>query len=350
MSAESYSFDKRNRTPLSASNKEPARPKPGPDWKQELREAVRDLDELAGLLELPRDRLDAIASPDFPLLVPRSFVARMRKRDLQDPLLRQVLPSIAETRRYDGFSGDPLREHALARNGCLQKYAGRVLLVLTAACPVHCRYCFRREFPYAEQAATRAGFEPALATIRNTAGVTEVILSGGDPLSLTNEKLADLVGGIEDIPGVRTLRIHTRFPIVLPARIDPGLTRLLSGTRMQTVVVVHANHAAEIDDSVVSAARELKQATDLLLNQSVLLRGINDDAESLVSLSERLHLAGILPYYLHVLDRVAGAGHFEVGDADAARLVAAIRHRLPGYLVPRLVRELPGELSKTPVY
>jgi EF-P beta-lysylation protein EpmB len=323
---------------------------PSGGWQRQLRDAVREPGELERLLELPAGSLseNARRGHPFPLLVPLSFVARMRKRDRNDPLLLQVLPTRAEDTVSPGFGADPLAEQVLARHGSIQKYPGRALLITTGACPVHCRYCFRREFPYADQAASRDDWQPALAAIRATPGVREVILSGGDPLSLSNRRLARLITRLESLRHVETLRIHTRYPIVLPARVDDGLLALLEATRLQTVIVLHANHPAEIDDSVAAAARALKSATHYLLNQSVLLRGINDDVEALIALSERLRGCGVVPYYLHLLDRVAGAAHFEVAEDEAVALVASMRRRAPGYLVPTLVRDVAGELSKTP--
>jgi len=329
---------------------EPLAQASGPDdWRESLRRAVRDPGELARLLELPAAALTGDGYGGFPLLVPREFVARMRKRDLLDPLLRQVLPDAAEAIHAAGFGPDPLAEQQLARNGCIRKYPGRMLLITTGACPVHCRYCFRREFPYSEQTAARGRFGPALRSLARTPQISEVILSGGDPLSLDNDRLEQLIRSIEAQAQIRTLRIHTRFPIVLPSRVDDGLVGLLESTRLRTVVVVHANHAREIDDSVVRAARRLRDATGLLLNQSVLLRGINDDVTSLIELGERLVEARINPYYLHLLDRVTGTAHFEVDEPTAVKLIESMRKRAPGYLVPRLVRDRAGELSKTPI-
>ena len=323
-----------------------------PSWQQQLKHAVRDVAELARLLELdPADLGGAAVGRDepFPLRVPRSFVARMRKGDPNDPLLKQVLPVAAERIRRSGFGDDPLTEQQLARSGTIQKYPGRALLIATGVCPVHCRYCFRRAFPYSEQLAARDDWQPALAEIAKTPGVTEVILSGGDPLSLGNARLARLIRRLETVPGLTTLRIHTRYPIVLPDRVDPGLVSLLAATPLDVVVVVHANHAAEIDTSVASAAARLKSVTSLLLNQSVLLRGINDDVGALIALSRALSATGITPYYLHALDKVAGAAHFDVGRDEAAKLVREMRKRVSGYLVPRLVADIPNELSKTPL-
>jgi EF-P beta-lysylation protein EpmB len=349
MSAESYSFAPRNRTALNPPTAFVAADESRSSWQQELREAVRDPAELVKLLELPGDVLEIDTAATFPMLVPRAFIARMRKRDPEDPLLRQVLPLAAEQLSIPGFSGDPVREQQLARAGCIQKYPGRLLLVVTGSCPVHCRYCFRREFPYKDQTASRTNFAPALEAIRDSAGISEVILSGGDPLSLSNEKLSRLIARVERIASVRTLRLHTRFPIVLPSRVDQGLEATLAATRLDVVAVVHANHPAEIDAAVVQAAKRLKGCSKFLLNQSVLLKGVNDNAETLIGLSERLDSAGILPYYLHALDRVSGTAHFEIDKRTAAELVAAMRQRLPGYLVPKLVCERPGELSKTPI-
>ncbi len=333
--------------PHSAADSD-ARPEalPLPSWQTELKRAVRDPAELLELLGLAPDALGAPARTAFPLLVPRGFVARMRKGDPHDPLLRQVWPLGAELEPVAGYSADPVREQGLAAGGMLRKYPGRALLIASGACPLHCRYCFRRDFPYAAQLAARADWSAAIAELRGAPDVREAILSGGDPLSLSNRRLADLVARLADT-AVTTLRIHTRFPIAIPERIDLGLVRVLSSTRLDTVVVVHANHANELDASVERALAALKPALTALLSQSVLLRGVNDDADSLAALSERLFACGVLPYYLHLLDPVAGAAHFDVDERTATALVAALRARLPGYLVPRLVRETPGELSKT---
>jgi EF-P beta-lysylation protein EpmB len=298
------------------------------------------------LLELPPATLDALATNDFPLLVPRGFVARIAKRDPRDPLLLQVLPRSLEAEAVEGFTADPVREHGLADGGVIEKYPGRALLIASGACPFHCRYCFRRAFPYAEQLAARGGWDAAVEAVRARPDLREAILSGGDPLSLTNRRLGELVAKIETT-SLRTLRIHTRFPIVVPERVDAGLLDLLGSTRLATVIVVHCNHANELDDAVGGALRALRGRVGALLNQSVLLRGVNDSLEALTALSERLFACGVLPYYLHLLDAVAGAAHFDVDASVGRDLVAQLRARLPGYLVPRLVRETPGQLSKT---
>lgn len=320
-------------------------------WQHTLRDAVRSIAELAALLELPADRLRARCAdrPQFPLLVPRGFVAKMSKGDPSDPLLRQVLPLAAEQRHVEGYSPDPLAEHELSRAGFIQKYRGRALLIASGACPVHCRYCFRREFPYGRELAARGDFAAALARLRRSPDIDEVILSGGDPLNLSNRRLAALLDALADVESLRRLRIHTRFPIMVPERIDAELIERLAGTRLQTVVVIHCNHPRELGADVEAALASLRRGADLLLNQSVLLRGVNDRAETLSALSRRLFECGVLPYYLHLLDRVAGTAHFDVDERRARKLLRAVRAELPGYLVPKLVRETPGELSKTAV-
>ncbi len=322
-----------------------------PRWQESLRTAVREIGELARLLELPPAALRArsLAEAEFPLLVPRGFVARMRPHDLDDPLLAQVLPSRREAEPAPGFTGDPLGEQRLAGGGVLAKYAGRVLLIASGACPIHCRYCFRREFPYAEQLAARERWRGALETIERDETVREVILSGGDPLSLGNGRLGELVGALERIGHVETLRIHTRFPVTIPERVDAGLLELLGATRLERVVVIHSNHANELDGTVARALGALKSRTTLLLNQAVLLARVNDDAETLSSLSRRLLECGVMPYYLHLLDPVRGAAHYSVDEAHAIDLLDRMRASLPGYLVPKLVRETPGGLSKSPI-
>jgi len=311
-----------------------------------VRDAVRDVAELERLLDLPPRSLDSLPTADFPLLVPRGFVARMHKRDPRDPLLLQVLPRSLEADLVPGYTADPVREQGLADGGVIEKYPGRALLIASGACPIHCRYCFRRSFPYTEQLAARGGWDAAVETLLERPDLREAILSGGDPLSLSNRRLGELVTKIE-ATSIRTLRIHTRFPIVVPERVDAGLLDLLGSTRLDTVVVVHCNHPNELDDDVARALGSLRPLVGALLNQSVLLRGVNDSVEALAPLSERLFECGVLPYYLHLLDAVAGAAHFDVDSDTGRELVARLRSRLPGYLVPRLVRETPGELSKT---
>ena len=321
-------------------------------WQQALREAVRDPRELLDLLGLDRlaPRLSDEAMVQFPLRVPRGFVARMRRGDPRDPLLRQVLPLDDEMRPMPGFGLDAVGDGAAkTAPGVIQKYRGRALLVATGSCAIHCRYCFRRHFPYAEETAARDGWREAVDLIRQDASIEEVLLSGGDPLSLSNGKLAELTGALADIPHLRRLRIHSRLPIVVPERVDDGLMGWLSTLPWPVTLVVHANHANEFDGTVDAALGRLRAAGVHLLNQAVLLRGVNDSVDALAALSERGFAAGVLPYYLHQLDRVAGVAHFEVDDAQARALHAGLAARLSGYLVPRLVREIPGDTGKRPL-
>ncbi|HRC85769.1 MAG TPA: EF-P beta-lysylation protein EpmB, partial [Thermoanaerobaculia bacterium] len=300
---------------------------------------------------LPGELLPAAraAAASFPLLVPPSYLARIRPGDPQDPLLLQVLPLGQELEPGAGYGPDPLDEAAAkGGRGLLHKYHGRVLLITTGACAVHCRYCFRRHFPYQqEQLGGRQGRE-ALEYIAADSSVEEVILSGGDPLALPDEVLASLVGEIVAIPHVKRLRLHTRLPVVLPARVDRQLLAWLGAVPLPTVVVIHANHPQEIDGVVAAALGRLRASGALLLNQAVLLAGVNDRAATLAELSKRLFAAGVLPYYLNLLDRVAGAAHFEVALDTARALMAELAATLPGYLVPKLVREVPGSPAKVP--
>ena len=322
------------------------------DWRLAWREAVRDPAELLRLLDLPElaSRVSASAAAQFPLRVPRGFVARMRPGDPDDPLLRQVLPLDEEDRPVPGFVHDAVGDLAAGgAPGVLHKYQGRALLVATGSCAIHCRYCFRRHFPYAEQTAAAGRWQAALDYLAADPGIEEVLLSGGDPLSLATGKLAEFSAGLDALPRVRRLRLHTRLPVVLPERVDAGLLDWLAGLRQQVVVVIHANHARELDETVLTALGRLRRTGATLLNQAVLLRGVNDSVEALAALSNRLFEGGVLPYYLHQLDRVAGTAHFEVPDARARALVEALAGVLPGYLVPRLVREVAGAPAKTPL-
>jgi EF-P beta-lysylation protein EpmB len=320
-------------------------------WQQLWREAVTDPLELLRLLGLSAQAPQLLPAADtgFPLRVPHGFVDRMRRGDAADPLLLQVLPQAAELGEVPGFTRDAVGDLAArAASGVLHKYDGRALLIATGSCAVHCRYCFRRHFPYAEETAAANRWQLALEHLRADASIGEVILSGGDPLSLSTPKLAELGDALASIGHVRRLRIHTRLPVVLPERIDPEFADWLSALPLQKVVVLHANHPNEIDDNVAAACLRLREAGATVLNQAVLLRRVNDDAQALIGLSERLFDAGVLPYYLHQLDRVAGAAHFEVDDERAHALIEAMRVHLPGYLVPRLVREVAGAPYKLP--
>ena len=315
-----------------------------------MQEAVTDPAELLDLLGLGDEWLAPAraAAQQFPLRVPRGFVARMRRGDPRDPLLLQVLPLGTELNEVPGYGADPVGDLAAKTGrGLLRKYAGRALLVTTGACAVNCRYCFRRHFPYDEENASRDGFGPPLDAIRADSSIHEVILSGGDPLTLSDRRLSILFEGLQAIAHVRRVRLHSRLPIVLPERIDRGFIDAWSALPLQKVAVVHVNHAREIDASVRAAIAELRATGTTVLNQAVLLRGINDRVADLVDLSEALFDAGVLPYYLQALDPVAGAAHFDLPLATARRLIAEVAACLPGYLVPRLAREDPGAPAKT---
>lgn len=318
-------------------------------WQQSLQRAVRSTDALLQALGLQQsDVPDADAASAFPLLVPWEFLQRMRRGDPADPLLQQVLPIRQESATVPGFGLDPVGDAgSMVAPGLLHKYQGRVLLIASGACAVHCRYCFRRHYPYDDSPKSQADWEPALVQLREDTSVQEVILSGGDPLSLGNSKLETLVTSLASIPHLQRLRIHTRFPVMIPHRVDAGLIALLQGTRLRTVVVLHINHAQEIDDALALACERLSQAGCLLLNQAVLLRRVNDTLDAQCELSLRLIDVGVVPYYLHHLDRVQGAAHFECSEAQGIALVEGMRARLPGYAVPRFVHERAGEASKS---
>ena len=320
------------------------------DWRHAWRDAVRDPHELLAIVGLESLAGTLSTTRHFPLRVPRGFIARMRHGDASDPLLRQVLPLDDEDRIVSGFELDAVGDGEARRGGgVIHKYQGRALLIATGSCAVHCRYCFRRHYPYAEDTAAAAGWREAIAVIASDPSLHEVILSGGDPLSLANHKLAELTDALRTIPHIRRLRIHTRLPVVLPERVDAGLLAWLRDLPWPVTVVLHANHANEFDASVDAALAALRRTGATLFNQAVLLRGINDSVDALADLCERGFQAGVLPYYLHQLDRVAGAAHFEIDDAQALSLHAKLAARLPGYLLPRLVREVAGAPGKTPL-
>ncbi len=319
-------------------------------WQRELAASQIRPAELLAALELPADhpQLAPAAQRGFPLRVPLSYRKRMKPGDLHDPLFRQVWPHADEALPHAAARRDAVGDLTKARGGgVIHKYHGRALLITTGACAIHCRYCFRRHFPYSDQLASRDQWREALAILAADPSITEVILSGGDPLSLTDDKLGSLIEGLDAIPHLRRLRLHTRQPIVLPSRVDAALLAWLRGTRLQTVTVVHVNHAQELDQEVGEALRQLKSTGTMLLNQSVLLRGVNDSVATQVNLSEALFDCGVLPYYLHLLDPVIGAMHFDVPIEEALQLMKLLSAQLPGYLVPRLVREMPGEPGKT---
>ncbi|WP_246237526.1 EF-P beta-lysylation protein EpmB [Caldichromatium japonicum] len=294
-------------------------------------EHIPDLDEAPGT---------------FGLKVPRAFAERMRRADPDDPLLRQVLPRRAEHQSIAGYSEDPVADRSAERvPGLLVKYAGRALVVTTGACAIHCRYCFRRHFQYP---SLGTHLEAILAAIAADQSLNEVILSGGDPLMLSDDRLAELIGRLSQIRQLKRLRIHSRVPVVWPERLNNRLAQILSGGRLTGILVIHANHPHELSETVCATLRDWRTLGLTLLNQSVLLKGVNDQIATLAELSERLFACGVLPYYLHALDRVAGSAHFAVEDTQAQSLIAGLRARLPGYLVPRLVREHPRAPAKQP--
>jgi EF-P beta-lysylation protein EpmB len=318
-------------------------------WQDQLSEAISSPEMLIQALGLDPSLIGPAraAAEKFGLRVPRSYIARMRRGDPNDPLLRQILPIAAEGELAAGYSSDPLGEAAARRApGLLQKYQGRALLIATSACAVHCRYCFRREFPYSEQSGEGPRFHEALREIARDPSLEEIILSGGDPLSLSDARLTALTHALATIPHIKRLRVHTRQPVVLPARVDAGLTTWLRGLRWPVIFVLHANHPNEIDADVRAACAQLRAAGATLLNQTVLLRSVNDETQTLAELSRVLFEAGVLPYYLHLLDRVAGAAHFDVPEARARQIAGELAASLPGYLVPRLVREVESAASK----
>jgi EF-P beta-lysylation protein EpmB len=323
---------------------------PTEDWQHQLRHVVTSRAELLRTLGLDVDDAGhtACAEESFALKVPRSFVQRMRYGDARDPLLLQVLSTAQEMLDTPGFSTDPVGETGAANpyRGIIHKYHGRVLLIVSSGCAVNCRYCFRRHFPYSENQNSRQQWREALQLIRDDDSIEEVILSGGDPLVATDEQLQALVAQIAAIGHVRRLRIHTRLPVVIPARITDTLLDAIMHPGLQTVVVIHCNHANEIDESVTAALAALRARGITLLNQSVLLADINDNLEAQLALCQRLFASGVLPYYLHLLDKVQGAAHFDVPEQRARLLLDGLTARLPGYMVPRLVREVAGATSK----
>lgn len=321
-------------------------------WQSSLANAFRDPAALLAFLELPTSLLkeaDA-ASKRFPLRAPLAYCQRIEKGNQNDPLLRQILPLGTELIEDKAFSLDPVGDlQAMEVPGLLHKYHGRVLLITTPACAVHCRYCFRRHFPYQDNRIEQ-NWQAAIDYIQAHTEIHEVILSGGDPLSLTESRLKNLTDKLININHIKTLRIHTRLPIVLPERVNPDLLRWLDSLPWKVVFVLHCNHANEIDPAVANALSLLQQHQVTLLNQSVLLAGVNDTSDALIQLSEKLFSHHVLPYYLHLLDKVQGAKHFNVEAEKASRLIATLRQYLPGYLVPKLVTERAGEKSKTMLF
>ncbi|AOW52980.1 TPA: EF-P beta-lysylation protein EpmB [Legionella pneumophila subsp. pneumophila] len=316
-------------------------------WQKILAQGFTSTTDLLDFLELPRSEGNLFAEKQFPSRIPLGFAKRMQKGNPKDPLLLQVLAKEDELTEADDYVIDPLSENNTLIKGLLHKYRGRVLLTLTGVCAVNCRYCFRRHFPYQANNPGRRGWKEVCAYIANDPSITEVILSGGDPLLAANLVLEELLQSLEEISHIHTLRIHTRIPIVLPERIDKGLLDLLTNTRFKKVIVIHCNHPQELDESVLRACSDLKKAACYLLNQSVLLAGINDDAGILSKLSHALFDYGIMPYYLHLLDKVKGSAHFDMPLPRARSIYHQLQSLVPGYLLPRLAREEPGRSSKT---
>lgn len=319
-------------------------------WQTQVADVITDIDQLLAILELTHIKSKLYIPENFGLKVPKAFVSKMRKGDAQDPLLLQVLPSALEQVKVSGYVADPLAENDQNPiKGLLHKYQSRVLITVTGACAIHCRYCFRQHFDYQGNLPKSKQLEVIQQYISEHPEIREVLLSGGDPLSLSNRRLFLWLEAIEALPQVSTIRIHTRLPIVIPARLDPELLARLAASRCRIVMVVHTNHANEIDEETAHYLLQARQHGITLLNQTVLLAGINDSVKGQVALNERLFEAGVLPYYLHLLDKVEGAAHFDMKKQQAVQLYWQMLEQLPGYLVPKLVQELPNRPFKTPV-
>ncbi len=321
-----------------------------PNWQLEYKTSITDIDQLCDELRLKKEQLpiSAQASHNFSLRVPHSYIDRMQKNNPYDPLLLQILPTNHEDNHIEGYIKDPVSDlQSIKAPGLLQKYNGRALLLATSRCAVHCRYCFRRHFPYSSQNPRHNNWEHALLEIEQDKNITEIILSGGDPLVLDDSILCKLVGKLESIQHIKRLRIHTRLPVVIPNRICKELLAWIKNTRLKVIMVLHINHAQEINTPLQNKLKKLQDIHCTLLNQSVLLKNVNHCASTLIQLSEALFNAGVLPYYLHLLDKVDGAAHFDVCKDDACELMREISKHLPGYLVPKLVNEIPGKTSKS---
>jgi EF-P beta-lysylation protein EpmB len=321
-------------------------------WQREMANSCTQLPDLLQQLELDPTSLPISdeAMAKFPLRVTQAYISRIEKGNPNDPLLLQILPIKSELNSHPDFNNNPVGDLEAGQTaGILHKYHGRLLLITTGGCSINCRYCFRREYPYSGNQTSKSVEHEAIDYIAQQPGVSEVILSGGDPLILSDERLSALVSKLEEIPHLKRLRIHTRLPVTLPSRVDDSLLKWLSETRLTTSIVLHVNHPSELDDTVSNALFKLRQSGITLLNQSVLLKGINDSETVLCQLSEQLFQSGVLPYYLHLLDKVSGSQHFEIPEADALSLYHKIRCKLPGYLVPTLVREQPGFPYKSPI-
>ncbi len=320
-----------------------------PCWQKELANVITDPKHLLELLAIDGELFQQhfTARKLFPVRVPRPFIAKMKKGDINDPLLKQVMPFSEEFINVDGFSADPLQEHDTVATGLLHKYKHRVLLIVKAGCAINCRYCFRRHFPYQDNSPNKARWQSALDYIQQHNEINEVIFSGGDPLMANDDHLAWLINQLEAIAHIKRLRFHTRLPVVIPQRITNNFVNTLKNTRLKTTIVLHINHSNEIDFHFTHALAPLIQAQIPLFNQSVLLKGVNDSVEALVALNEKVFDSHIQPYYLHLLDPVQGAAHFNVSEQDAVQLYRDLMSILPGYLLPKMVREIAGEANKT---
>jgi EF-P beta-lysylation protein EpmB len=320
------------------------------NWQLEYKKSITNIEQLCQTLGLNIEQLpiSTQANKQFQIRVPLSYVERMQQSNPNDPLLLQILPTSHEENHIEGYLKDPVGDlQSIKTPGLLQKYNGRALLLATSRCAIHCRYCFRRHFPYSAQNPRHDNWTQAVQELQLDHSITEVILSGGDPLVLDDSELAKLVSKLESIEHIQRLRIHTRLPVVIPNRISDELLNWIRNSRLKIIMVLHINHAQEINTHLYKSLQKLKNINCTLLNQSVLLQNINDQSSSLVNLSEALFNAGILPYYLHLLDKVDGAAHFNVSKNNARKLMREITKQLPGYLVPKLVMEIPGEQSKS---
>ncbi len=320
-------------------------------WQKDLRTVITDPKKLLQSLDIdPQAYLEHFSARKlFAVRVPLPFIDRMEKGNFDDPLLKQVMPLSSEFTLTDNYSTDPLGEHDTVAQGLLHKYKNRVLMIVKSACAVNCRYCFRRHFPYQDNSPNKAKWQEALDYIAKHNEITEVIFSGGDPLMANDDHLQWLVNQIEDIAHIKRLRIHTRLPVVIPNRVTEQLVNLLQTTKLKPTIVFHINHPNEINEDFSSAIELFREAKIPLFNQSVLLKGINDEAKTLVKLSEDLFDNGIQPYYLHLLDAVQGAAHFDISEQNAVKIAQEMMANLPGYLMPKLVREISNEANKTPI-
>lgn len=317
-------------------------------WKTILRKNFTSISALADFLELSfEQRSQLIQNPNFPLNLPLRLAQKMAKGTLDDPLFKQFVPLQKELIETSFFKADPVCDKSfLKQKKLLKKYEGRVLLLCTSACAMHCRYCFRQNFPYETD---EKSFHEELKWIEKHLSVHEVILSGGDPLSLSDEKLEKILLPLASMSHIHRIRFHTRFPIAIPERIDKGFLKLIKQLPQQLYFVIHCNHPKELDAEVFNCLKSLQKTGSVVLNQSVLLKGVNDKLDTLVELSRQLINGGVIPYYLHQLDQVKGAAHFEVPVAKGRLLIKKMTQLLSGYAIPKYVKEIAGELNKTPL-